>query len=48
MGFADRMFNKSEDVYARIERREVTDVTAELMQAHLDASEEPAEPPQAQ
>ena len=38
--FTDRMFAASEDVYARIERGQVTDVEAELLQAHTDASTE--------
>ncbi|MFF3511552.1 hypothetical protein [Streptomyces sp. NPDC002573] len=36
--FEDRVFLASEAVYARIERGEATDVEAELMQAHADAS----------
>lgn len=39
--FQQRMYDASEQVYARIENGDVTDVQAELMQAHLDASEEP-------
>ena len=38
--FQDRHFLASEAVYARIERGEVTDVEAELLQAHADASTE--------
>ncbi|MFJ8766687.1 hypothetical protein [Streptomyces clavifer] len=38
MGFADRMFQRSEDVYTRINAGQVTDVEAELMDAQLKAS----------
>ncbi|MEV4975364.1 hypothetical protein [Streptomyces scopuliridis] len=42
MGFADRMFRNSEAVYQRIERGEVTDVKAELMEAqHKSSSDTP-------
>lgn len=40
MDFNDRMFLASEDVYARIQRDECDDVTAELMNATLQASTE--------
>ncbi|MFI1165616.1 hypothetical protein ACH4UM_18875 [Streptomyces sp. NPDC020801] len=37
--FERRMYEASEDVHARIERGEVTDAHAELLQAHADASD---------
>lgn len=37
--FSDRMFLQSEQVYAAIERGEVDDVEAALMQAQTDASD---------
>ena len=36
--FSDRMFLASEAVYAALERGEVDDVEAALMQAQVDAS----------
>ncbi|MET7458025.1 hypothetical protein ABZT03_40510 [Streptomyces sp. NPDC005574] len=36
--FANRMFRESEDVYAAIERGEVTDVEAALLDAQVRAS----------
>lgn len=36
--FQDRLFTAGQDVYTRIENGDVTDVEAELMQAHLQAS----------
>lgn len=38
--FADRMFLASEAVYASIERGEVQDVQAALIEAQINASEE--------
>lgn len=38
--FADRMFLASEAVYAGIERGEVQDVQASLIEAQINASEE--------
>ncbi|WP_225811309.1 hypothetical protein [Streptomyces spinosus] len=38
MSFADRLFKAGQDVYQRIENGTVTDVEAELMDAHLNAS----------
>jgi hypothetical protein len=38
MGFTERMFEKSEEVYAGIVRGEVTDVEAALMNAQFEAS----------
>lgn len=38
--FQDRMFMAGEAVYAAIERGEVQDVEAALMDAHAQASEE--------
>ena len=40
--FQDRMFLASEAVYQRILDGQVTDVEAELMDAHLQASQEGA------
>jgi hypothetical protein len=38
--FQDRMFMASEAVYSAIERGEVQDVEAALMEAHLQAADE--------
>lgn len=38
--FADRMFLASEAVYASIERGDVQDVQASLIEAQINASEE--------
>jgi hypothetical protein len=38
--FQQRMLQAGEDVYTAIERGEITDVEAALMDAHLDASTE--------
>jgi hypothetical protein len=36
--FQQRLHHAGQQIYARIENGDVTDVEAELMQAHLDAS----------
>ncbi|GGV86787.1 hypothetical protein GCM10010294_67850 [Streptomyces griseoloalbus] len=38
MSFSDRMQAQADEVYAAIERNEVQDVEAALMDAHLTAS----------
>ncbi|MET7294904.1 hypothetical protein ABZS79_22700 [Streptomyces griseoloalbus] len=38
MSFSDRMQDQADEVYAAIERNEVPDVEAALMDAHLTAS----------